>query len=98
MDLLEIVHGQPSRDEMINWLEEQDRSIIFKVAESLNNCFDTPFWDDLNSEGDEEIVYLIEDSNCITREMLKIAIASCLGASRETRNKESKSRLWLVQE
>lgn len=73
-----ITHGIPNRDEMINWLENQDRNIVLKVAENLNGYFLFPIWDDLENEEEECLVQSIEDSNHITLEMIKSAIASSL--------------------
>lgn len=69
-----ILNGISSKDCIINLIEDQDHNLILKVAQNLNNSFQVPLWTELELKTDEDLLYDIENTNCITVEILKSAI------------------------
>ncbi len=72
--LNDLLNSISSKDVIINWMEDQDNHLIFKIAQNLNNSFQVPLWTELELKTDEDLLYDIENTNCITVEILKSAI------------------------
>lgn len=70
----QIIHGKPTKDDLLNWLEDQDLDFLLRVAKSINQLPIVPIWKNIEEETFSTLISGIEDNHFINQEILQKSI------------------------